>query len=583
MLRVALARRRVATKVVVSGGGPAGLVTALALGRAGTPCALVEPRTAPSAHPRAHVLTARTLEICEDLGLGDALRQIAPPLERWRRFRYCDRVDGADYAVADHGAAPAWANLEAASDQRVQHISQPVFEALLRRAVADADVEARYGRRVVDVGLGGDGVACVLDDGATLDAEYLVAADGPRGAAAGVVLAAATDAGDRVPGVAHHLDAPALQHFVSVAFRSRDLAARLRARPAMLYFVFNRETASVVVAHDLDEGLFNLQFPVFPPAERPGDAAAPRNVRREVRALTAAPLADLKIESARPWLMRARLADRFALDSHRAFLVGDAAHEMPPSGGFGMNTAVGDAHNLAWKLARASAGAANGRDLLASYERERRPAAAANVALSVDNWRRGLLIPEALGLPPRALDLAKVAAPTSAAFKTTTAAARAAVLARAATPHGGVTEVVAGRRELPLFFPHHDLGLRYDGASARAAAADAVEHARPGSRAYEPRLAAGERLPAAYALGPLDAGRYALAVIGAAGDLAAAAAEAAADDRLAGVLDVRPAGGAGDPALALVRPDRYVAAVWTGSDEDADALRRDLLRLTFCV
>ena len=95
MLRVALARRRVATKVVVSGGGPAGLVTALALGRAGTPCALVEPRTAPSAHPRAHVLTARTLEICEDLGLGDALRQIAPPLERWRRFRYCDRVDGA--------------------------------------------------------------------------------------------------------------------------------------------------------------------------------------------------------------------------------------------------------------------------------------------------------------------------------------------------------------------------------------------------------------------------------------------------------------------------------------------------------
>ena len=56
MLRSALARRRVATKVVVSGGGPAGLVTALALGRAGTPCALVEPRTAPSAHPRAHVL-----------------------------------------------------------------------------------------------------------------------------------------------------------------------------------------------------------------------------------------------------------------------------------------------------------------------------------------------------------------------------------------------------------------------------------------------------------------------------------------------------------------------------------------------
>ena len=84
------------------------------------------------------------------------------------------------------------------------------------------------------------------------------------------------------------------------------------------------------------------------------------------------------------------------------------------------------------------------------------------------------LAPRPLGLPPRALDLAKVAAPTSAAFKTTTAAARAAVLARAAAPHAGVTEVVAGRRELPLFFPHHDLGLRYDGASARAAAAQSA-------------------------------------------------------------------------------------------------------------
>ena len=50
-------------------------------------------------------------------------------------------------------------------------------------------------------------------------------------------------------------------------------------------------------------------------------------------------------------------------------------------------------------------------------------------------------------------------------------------------------------------------------------------------------------------------------MIGAAGDLAAAAAGAAADDRLAGVLDVRPAGGAGGPALALVRPDRHVAGL----------------------
>jgi hypothetical protein len=85
-------------------------------------------------------------------------------------------------------------------------------------------------------------------------------------------------------------------------------------------------------------------------------------------------------------------------------LAGDAAHRFPPSGGFGMNTGVQDAHNLAWKLAVVLQGSA-AQQLLGSYQAERRPVAEANTALSVANWNEAVKVPSALGLDPRAATL----------------------------------------------------------------------------------------------------------------------------------------------------------------------------------
>ena len=83
------------------------------------------------------------------------------------------------------------------------------------------------------------------------------------------------------------------------------------------------------------------------------------------------PLPDLVVKEVRDWTMTAQVATRFTANEERVILVGDAAHRFPPAGGFGMNSGIQDAHNLAWKIAAVINGCAP-RSLVGSYEGERR-------------------------------------------------------------------------------------------------------------------------------------------------------------------------------------------------------------------
>ena len=422
-------------------------VPALLLEKGGGPGAAGGGPTGRGGHPAAHFITARTMEALRGLpsssaagagspSVADAVAAAAPPLAQWRRFVYGSgaAAAGRPWAVVDHFAAsapdpatPRPPVYEGVSPEPVAHLAQPRLVAALHAAAAAAAAEAgtggqiRYGCEVragagalrplppacrphpagpgalltyYPVGPGGGGSSGSSDRPVTVAARFVIAADGAR---------SALRAGS---GVA--MDGPAaVSHLVSIHFKSAAGGAALLDRanpspPAMLYFFFTPAAAGALVAHDLAAGEFVAQVPVFPPLQSgkalAADTAACTALARAALGLHGDSAGDAGVDvtvlDARPWTMSARVARSYApafppggLPAGGALLLaGDAAHEMPPAGGFGMNTGLQDAAGLAPKLAAVLGGDAPPTLATAAYGAERGPVAAGLAALSLANW-----------------------------------------------------------------------------------------------------------------------------------------------------------------------------------------------------
>uniref|UniRef100_M1C2C5 EMB2421 n=1 Tax=Solanum tuberosum TaxID=4113 RepID=M1C2C5_SOLTU len=198
-----------------------------------------------------------------------------------------------------------------------------------------------------------------------------------------------------------------LQKLVSVHFLSQELGQYLiKERPGMLFFIFNREAIGVLVAHDLKQGEFVLQVPFYPPQQKLEDFSS-EMCKRLIFKLAGLELADVNVMDIKPWVMHAEVAEKFLSCNNRIILAGDAAHRFPPAGGFGMNTGIQDAHNLAWKLASVIEGVSP-ISILNSYELERSQIAQFNTALSVQNFKAAMKVPAALGLDPTVANAGKM-------------------------------------------------------------------------------------------------------------------------------------------------------------------------------
>src|SRR5580698_9519038 len=360
--------------VLIVGGSLVGLSTALFLAKHGVEPLVVERHSGTAIHPRAGHFNLRTLEILRSAGLEDTVR---------RKSREQYPPDGGISNVeslAGREIATYFADLNEGvaefSPTIRLFINQDALEPILRARAESLGARTRYRTECTSLESDDDGVTAELTDVATgtrsrVRARYAVAADGNRSPARNRL---------GIPLRGHGV----LSNSITIYFRAeRDLRPLLAGRNQGVHYVTNPVLRGFFRLDRSGNGGFLVVNLV-------GDTARPKIVAaypeapwanvaegmtkdRAIELLRAAigvPGMPLVVEDIATWQTVADVADRYS--DGRVFLAGDAVHVVPPNGGFGGNTGVQDAHNLAWKLALVLNGTA-GPGLLATYDAERRP------------------------------------------------------------------------------------------------------------------------------------------------------------------------------------------------------------------
>lgn len=376
-------------RVLVVGAGPVGATCALLLAAHGVPSVVIDRRTTPQSHPAAHVLSTRSLEIWRELGFDRDIRRLSAPLHELRVISYCTTLAGPELGgvgVLDLGTDQL-DSIESISPTRAAHLPQNILEDFLWERLRDNDlIDFRPGCTYVGQRAGSGALTVSVrgsDDVEDIGVQYVIGADG-----AGSTVR-------RELGIT--MTGPVLQHMVSVHFAA-DLQRFYRNRRGPVMWTHTPKGLGTIIVHRPPEHLV-FQIPYSPPFQTLEDFPA-EVCRRHILDAIGDQTVDVDIKSVQSWAMTAQVADRYRLG--RTFLIGDAAHRFPPTGGLGLNTGIADAHNLAWKLAWVLAGRA-GEDLLDSYDTERRPLGQAATDYSVRNFNGLLEVLVALGLPRRSI------------------------------------------------------------------------------------------------------------------------------------------------------------------------------------
>jgi 2-polyprenyl-6-methoxyphenol hydroxylase-like FAD-dependent oxidoreductase len=351
--------------VLIVGGSLVGLSTSLFLARHGVPHLVVERHRGTAIHPRAAFLMQRTVECYRGVGIED------------------DVIDAARREFVQNGAIVAVESLagrelqwffrninegvESLSPSPRIFVTQIGLEPVLREHAARLGGRLRYSAELASLDTDADGVTAVVRDRdtgkeTTVRAAYAVAADGVRSPVREQLGIEMTGHGTFSDSITIYFRADVRQ-----LLGERNLSVIYVVNPALqgfFRFSFDGLSGFLVVNSALDaEGRRTTTI---------GATATDEDCVRYVRTALGAPDLPVEIEDVQRWNAAADWARR--MRAGRVFLAGDSAHVMPPTGGYGGNTGVHDAHNLAWKLAYVLDGRA-GPELLDTYEPERLPAA----------------------------------------------------------------------------------------------------------------------------------------------------------------------------------------------------------------
>jgi 2,4-dichlorophenol 6-monooxygenase len=394
--------------VLIVGGGGAGLTSSILLSRLGIDSLLISRYAETSQMPKAHILNQRTMEIFSDAGVAPRILARSAPPENMRGVGWYIGATSSDPAQQDGcgrrlAFAEGWGggytdpDYIAASPCAAANLPLIRLEPILREYAAESpNATVRFHHELVGMEQDADGVtASVLNrdtgDVYVVRSAYLLGADGGRtvGELAGIGMNGLTN----------------LRHVVNVHL-SADLSAYFDDPEVFIRWIFNPDYPEY-----LDYGCVLISagpdgwgtksdewVAVLPYAFDDPDANDRGKVLARVEGATGLPGLARTVHKISKWVMEHQLAGTFR--AGRVFLLGDAAHRHPPTGGLGLNCAVHDAHNLCWKIAAVLDGRA-GDGLLDTYDEERRAVAAATIDAAVSAAMNMGSVVTALGLSPQ--------------------------------------------------------------------------------------------------------------------------------------------------------------------------------------
>ncbi len=390
------------TPVLIVGGGGCGLALSVFLADLGIDFLTVERNATTTDHPRAHILNQRTMEIFQQHGVAAQVYAQGTPTELMERIIFLTSLGGTGPldrkmigSLDGYGGGALRQRYDADSACRATNLPLMQLEPLLR-SVADqrAPGRVRFHQELVSFEQDADGVTSLIRDHASkseyvIRSRFLIAADG--GKTIGRMIGA------------EMLGPRRLRKMVNTYF-SADLSPWIHDDGALLIYFINPDgygqwAGGGLVKTGPTRWDRHSESWVFMRELLPDDPEIidETNVVERIRTLLKLPELEIEVHKIGRWDVEGVVSKKYGFG--RIFLAGDAAHRHPPVSALGLNTAFGDAHNLAWKLALVIEGKAP-EDLLQSYETERQPVGARVAEWALNGFRMRGLIDTAIGLTP---------------------------------------------------------------------------------------------------------------------------------------------------------------------------------------
>lgn len=375
------------TPILIVGAGPVGLALAGDLGWRGTECTLVERGDGGITQPKMDMVGVRTMEHARRWGIVEWIEQAPYPRDYPQDNVYLESLTGYEFG-REVVPSKNEERLAPQSPQKRERCPQDMFDPIMQRFARGFDsVTMFYETELVDFTDKGDHVEALLKDvrsGETriVRAGYLVGTDGGSSAVrekAGIAMAGK----------------PVLTYTTNVIFRCAELPALHDKGLAYRFIFIGKEGTWLTIVAINGKDRWRMSLVGTEEKKTIGEA----EIRALIERAVGAPV-EYEIESIMPWVRRELVADTYQVG--HVLIAGDSAHLMSPTGGFGMNTGIGDAADLGWKLAAVVEGW-GGQGLLESYTAERRPVAIRNVNESSANLQN-MLTPRKTPPPPEAFE-----------------------------------------------------------------------------------------------------------------------------------------------------------------------------------